>query len=102
MLESLFSCLMCPYCGDETPPELELHVLSSSKLKDDVRIHEGIVHCRHCTRFYVINDEILFMSMDNLRDAERESRFLQKWHEKLPEHVLKTSRLFSEELGKKT
>ena len=70
MMESLFPMLMCPYCGERPPnPQLELHKLRTSEIKDHgTRIHEGVVYCKGCTRYYSIRDEILFMSLDRIRE----------------------------------
>ena len=84
---------MCPYCGEEPPnPRLKLYSLSTSDHPNGTRIHHGVIYCEGCTRFYMIHDEILYMSGDNLRDQQSELEFLTKWQNELPDIITKQSK----------
>ena len=92
--------LMCPYCGEEPPnPSLQLHKLQTSELKHGKRIHQGVVYCEGCTRFWMIHDDILYMSTDNIRDKKKELEFLREWQEHLPEHITQRSKPYNLKLN---
>lgn len=88
MMLDIFSMLLCLYC--EPDDTLDIISLLSSDVKDGTRIHEGILYCKDCQRFYMIKDEILFLSLDNIREKEEELSFLSKWKSDLPENIVYT------------
>ena len=96
----IFSMLLCLYCEpDET---LELHSLLSSELENGkTRIHEGIIFCKECKRFYMIKDEILYLSPDHIREKDEELKFLNKWKFDIPEEIIYTARPWSLRNSKK-
>ncbi|MHA1992572.1 MAG: hypothetical protein ACW981_11105 [Candidatus Hodarchaeales archaeon] len=85
--------LMCPYCGEEPPiPKLQLHSLKSSQIKHGTRIHYGTIYCEGCTRFWMIQDEILYMSTDNIRNKDKELDFLKEWQKSLPDYIIEQAK----------
>jgi uncharacterized protein YbaR (Trm112 family) len=87
---------MCPYCGEKPPiPKLQLHTLKSSEIKHGTRIHNGIIYCEGCVRFWMINDEILYMSTDNIRDKKKELDFLKVWQNELPKYVIEQAKPYN-------
>ena len=50
-------------------------------------IHEGVIFCSKCSRFYPIIDEIPIMLPDELRDKEQDMEFLRKYKDKIPEKI---------------
>ncbi|MFW9928102.1 MAG: hypothetical protein ACFFD1_01770 [Candidatus Thorarchaeota archaeon] len=95
MLENLFPLLMCPYCGENPEKGLELHTLESSDQKSGKRINNGVIYCQNCTRFFLIQDEILSMLLDNVREKGDELLFLSKWRTKLPEYITLKAKPFN-------
>lgn len=96
MLESLFDLLLCPYCGLGPPvPELQLFKLKSSEIKHGIRIHFGVIYCEGCSRFWMINDEILYMPPDNIRDKKKELDFLKQWENKLPSYIVRKAKPYN-------
>ena len=89
MLKKIFDLLMCPYCGENPSenPSLELYELQTSEIPQGTRINQGIIYCKSCQRFYMIKDEIIYMSMDNNRRKETELAFLDQWLNKLPAFI---------------
>ncbi|MFB5599787.1 MAG: Trm112 family protein [Nitrososphaeraceae archaeon] len=52
-------------------------------------IIDGILYCDKCFRFYPIIDEIPIMLPDELREKEKDIRFLERWRKNIPEKILK-------------
>ena len=89
----IFSMLQCSYC---TPDQnLELFSLSQSETEVGTRINQGIIYCLDCTRFYIIRDEIVFLSQDGLRDQQDEINFLLTWQEQLPDKIIYQARPYN-------
>lgn len=80
MRKKMLEILACPI--DKHHP-LELH---ECKAADDV-VSEGALYCAKCSRFFAITEEIPIMLPDDLRDRQRETEFLKKNAEKLPEKI---------------
>ena len=85
--------LLCIYCEPEKT--LELIPLLSSEIDKETRIHEGIIFCSECHRFYMIKDEILYLSPDNIREQDEELIFLSKWKSDLPEKIIYASKPYN-------
>ncbi len=82
MKKSMLDILACPI--DKHYP-LELFEIVS----EGQTIREGILFCTKCGRFYPIREEIPVMLPDELREKQKDIEFLQKWHDKIPEKVIK-------------
>lgn len=52
---------------------------------------DGILYCKKCSRFYPIIDEIPIMLPDELREKEKDLKFLKKWKHTIPEEILTQS-----------
>ena len=86
MMLDMFSMLLCLYCAPKET--LELYPLLSSENDIGTRINQGIIYCNSCKRFYMIKDEILYLSLDKLREKEDELSFLQEYKSDLPEKII--------------
>ena len=75
----IFSMLRCPYC--ESDQTLHLLPIVQSQTEQGVKINQGIIFCTRCNRYYIIKDEIAFLSQDHLRDKNDELLFLRTWRE---------------------
>lgn len=82
----ILNLLYCLYCAPKE--SLELFPLQTTEDKEGVRVNQGCLYCTSCTRFYIIKDEILYLSQDNLREKDEELDFLQEWQTDLPEKVV--------------
>lgn len=90
----LLDILACPI--DKSYP-LKLFVLSEErrevKTKDGVvswvEVVDGVLACPSCGRWYPIIDEIPELLPDELRDRDREIKFLEKHARKLPEEIVR-------------
>jgi uncharacterized protein YbaR (Trm112 family) len=85
MLE-IFDLLQCPYCAPKNT--LELIPLEQTKTDVGTRINQGLIYCSSCSRFYMIKDEIVFLSQDYLRDKDDEMSFLRTWQDKIEDRIL--------------
>jgi uncharacterized protein len=98
--KNLLDILACPI--DKFYP-LELFELSSTKKpaegsaeeQEELVIEEGILYCGRCARFYPIIDEIPIILPDELRDRERDIKFLEKWRDRIPNKVISDPRPYS-------
>ncbi|WP_415283942.1 Trm112 family protein [Candidatus Nitrososphaera sp. FF02] len=82
MKRSMLDILACPI--DKHYP-LELHDIEAAG--DDIR--QGVLFCAKCGRYYPVIDGIPVMLPDELRNKERDTGFLEKWKEKIPEKILR-------------
>lgn len=82
MKRKLLDILACPI--DKHYP-LELFEVAS---EGDL-IVDGALFCTDCTRYYPIIDEIPVMLPDDLRNKNEDLEFLAKYHDKLPEKIVK-------------
>jgi uncharacterized protein YbaR (Trm112 family) len=96
MKKHLLDILACPI--DKFYP-LELFEFSSritpggeSQKQGELVIEEGILYCGRCARFFPIIDEIPIMLPDELRDRERDIKFLQRWRDRVPDKVISDPR----------
>ena len=55
---------------------------------DNVIVKEGVLFCSRCSRFFPIIDEIPIMLPDELREREKDMRFLLEWETKIPSKIL--------------
>ncbi|MGH9974934.1 MAG: Trm112 family protein [Nitrososphaeraceae archaeon] len=55
---------------------------------DNVIVKEGVLFCSRCLRFFPIIDEIPIMLPDELREREKDMRFLLEWETKIPSKIL--------------
>jgi uncharacterized protein YbaR (Trm112 family) len=63
--------------------------LKTAVKKDSIIIIiEGILYCKKCSRFYPIIDEIPILLPDELREKEKEVKFLNKWKNIIPQQIL--------------
>jgi uncharacterized protein len=51
-----------------------------------------MLYCGRCARFFPIIDEIPIMLPDELRDRERDIKFLQRWRDRIPDKVISDPR----------
>ena len=82
MNKKLLDVLACPICKH--------HPLEEFDIKVNVEeIHEGVLFCDECSRFYPIIEEIPIMLPDELRKKEEDLEFLKKNSKSLPEKIIK-------------
>ena len=94
MKKHLLDILACPI--DKFYP-LELYELNTRKEyehgnnaeKEELVIEEGILFCNQCRRFYPIIDEIPIMLPDELRDRDKDLRFLMRWQGRIPNRIIR-------------
>lgn len=55
---------------------------------DNVIVKEGVLFCSRCSRFFPIIDEIPIMLPDELREREKDMKFLLEWETKIPRKIL--------------
>jgi uncharacterized protein YbaR (Trm112 family) len=55
---------------------------------DNVIVKEGVLFCSRCSRFFPIIDEIPIMLPDELREREKDMKFLLEWETKIPSKIL--------------
>jgi uncharacterized protein YbaR (Trm112 family) len=97
MKKHLLDILACPI--DKFYP-LELHELNTRKEyayctngeKEELVIEEGILFCNQCRRFYPIIDEIPIMLPDELRDRDKDLKFLKRWRDRIPNRIIRDPR----------
>jgi uncharacterized protein YbaR (Trm112 family) len=97
MKKHLLDILACPI--DKSYP-LELHELNTRKEyedgtngeKEELVIEEGILFCNQCSRFYPIIDEIPIMLPDELRDRDKDLKFLERWRDRIPNRIIRDPR----------
>jgi uncharacterized protein len=109
MRKSLLEILACPI-DKHSPLELiEINVYLTNELSSDKRsdnrktlgeltyndttydnviVKEGVLFCSRCSRFFPIIDEIPIMLPDELREREKDMRFLREWETKIPSKIL--------------
>ena len=97
MKKRLLDILACPI--DKYYP-LELHELNTRKEyeydtngdKEELVIQEGILFCNQCSRFYPIIDEIPILLPDELRDRDKDLKFLKRWRDRIPNRIIRDPR----------
>jgi|ERR671925_1280581 uncharacterized protein len=95
MKKRLLDILACPI--DKFYP-LELYELNTRKEyeystnREDLVIEEGILFCNQCGRFYPIIDEIPIMLPDELRDRDKDLKFLMRWRNRIPNRIIRDPR----------
>ncbi|HSN96280.1 MAG TPA: Trm112 family protein [Nitrososphaeraceae archaeon] len=95
MRKRLLDILACPI--DKFYP-LELYEFNtrkendSNQEKEEVIIGEGILYCIKCKRFFPIIDEIPIMLPDELRERDKDLKFLQKWQDRIPDSIINDPR----------
>ncbi|HRR53800.1 MAG TPA: Trm112 family protein [Candidatus Methanomethylicus sp.] len=87
MKRRLMDILACPICKSHP---LELLVFAEKE-----EIDEGVLLCSGCGRWYPIIETIPHMLPDDLRDANEDRGFLERWRAVMPEVVLKSGKPFS-------
>lgn len=91
MKKRLLDIIACPI--DKFYP-LELFELNTRKEDcanretEESVIEEGILWCSQCKRFFPIIDEIPILLPDELRDRDKDLKFLQKWRDRIPNRVI--------------
>lgn len=84
----MLDILACPIDKYYPLELIEIDTVKDKTIKENV-IKEGVLFCSQCSRFYPIIEEIPVMLPDELRDKEKDIQFLQKWHEKIPNKIIK-------------
>ena len=62
-----------------------------------LEVEEGLLHCSKCGRWYPIGNSVETipeLMPDDLRDAEKDTEWLRKWIEKIPDSVKKEGKPF--------
>lgn len=90
LMLDILNLLTCLYCAPKE--SLEFYPLQITESEEGVRVNQGCLYCTSCTRFYIIKDEILYLSQDNLREKDDELDFLQDYQHDLPEKIVFESR----------
>lgn len=86
----MLDILACPIDKYYPLELIEIDSVEDKTINENV-IKEGVLFCSQCSRFYPIIEEIPVMLPDELRDKEKDIKFLQKWHEKIPSKILKNA-----------
>ena len=58
-------------------------------------ITEGILYCSKCLHWYPIKKGIVIMLPDGRRRKESDLEFLKKYHDRIPENILKNGKPFN-------
>lgn len=90
MLLKHFKLFQCLYCA--VPDTLALTELEVAEEKVGKRIKQGVIYCGRCQRWFMVKDEICFLSQDHHREVAEELSFLKRWEEKLPTYVTQQAR----------
>ena len=75
MLKALVSRLACPECSLPTAP-LVLHDFAS---EPGVHVENGVLRCDHCSRLFLIEDGLVELLGDGLRDESACLRFKERF-----------------------
>lgn len=62
--------------------------INNNTTYDNVIVKDGVLFCSSCSRFFPIIDEIPIMLPDELREREKDMRFLLEWETKIPSKIL--------------
>ncbi len=97
--------LACP--AVDCRGELHLEVYKSHDIESDgetvKEIDEALITCTKCGRWYPVIDGIVCMLPDNLRMEQKQRRaetsFLERWKDRVPEHILKDGNPFGLQTG---
>ena len=57
-------------------------------MRNNIIVKEGILFCIRCSRFFPIIDEIPILLPDELREREKDLRFLLEWESQIPSKIL--------------
>lgn len=90
MRHSLINKLCCPF--DKGDLELKVFVTDTSE-----HIIEGMLTCKHCSRYYPIAYGVPIMSPDEYREPALEAPMLQRWENKLSGNYAADFRLLTNE-----
>ena len=82
MNKKMLDILACPICKHHPLEEFDINV------KDEL-VHEGVLFCVECSRYFPITEEIPIMLPDELRDKKQDIGFLEKYAKSLPEKIVK-------------
>lgn len=85
--------LCCPF----DKADLSLQIIAQD-LQENV--HEGLLICKTCNRYYPIVKGIPIMSPDEYREFKLEQPLIESWQSHLPGMKFKNHRLESAELAK--
>ncbi len=96
----LMDILACP--AEDCKGELQIDVYESHMLDSGgeqvEEIDEALIVCSKCGRWYPVIDGIVCMLPDEMRLEQKqrhvETAFLEKWKDRIPEHVLDNGRPF--------
>lgn len=58
-------------------------------------IDEGAIVCSNCKRWYPIIEAIPHMLPDELRKADEDLSFMERWKEKLPKEIVEKGKPFN-------
>ena len=81
MNKKMLDILACPICKHHPLEEFDLNV------KDEL-VHEGVLFCTECSRYFPIIEEIPIMLPDELRDKKQDIEFLKRNITQLPEKIV--------------
>uniref|UniRef100_A0A7J3V0V5 Trm112 family protein n=1 Tax=Candidatus Methanosuratincola petrocarbonis (ex Vanwonterghem et al. 2016) TaxID=1867261 RepID=A0A7J3V0V5_9CREN len=88
MKRRLLDILACPMCRHHP---LDLRVLK----EEGEEIEEGALICGSCKRWYPIIETIPHMLPDEMRKAEEDLGFMEKWKGKLPTDIVQNGKPFN-------
>lgn len=99
MNKKILEILACPI--DKHSP-LELTIIKQNTIEngkdnstqdkqEDIIIHNGVLFCTKCSRFYPIIEEIPIMLPDELRDKELEMKFLKDNRSIIPKKIIENA-----------
>jgi len=90
----LMDLLVCPVKDCRSPLSIEVYEEHEEEIEgEEVReIHEALITCTKCRRWYPVIDTIPCMLPDSMRmdgkQRREENKFLQRWREKISSEIL--------------
>lgn len=87
----LFEINAYPESASEDPSKEKIVLEKQTDLdpmRNNIIVKEGILFCIRCSRFFPIIDEIPILLPDELREREKDLRFLLEWESQIPSKIL--------------
>lgn len=76
MLKTLVDCLVCPECA----PRITTLALHDFADEGGVHVQTGVLRCGNCARVFIIDNGVLELLADGLRDGDAFAAFAARFH----------------------
>lgn len=76
------SILRCPVCRES------LHLAHDLAREDDGEVRDAILGCKHCKRWFRIEDGIADLVRDGLREVEQDRAFLRRYQGRIANEIV--------------